>query len=112
VTGCAALLLQADPGLSPAQLEARLKTSLVWLVDSRNGQTYPRLDCSPSAVTAGGLPTTKDHCKKGGWQQYRDRDGKPLFKNQGDCVSFVATGGKNPPSQQAKPKNTRPERGQ
>jgi hypothetical protein len=37
------------------------------------------------------LPTTKDDCKNGGWQSYGD------FKNQGDCVSFVATGGENPP---------------
>jgi hypothetical protein len=27
----------------------------------------------------------------GGWQTYG------IFKKQGDCVSFVATGGKNPP---------------
>ena len=38
------------------------------------------------------LPTTKQDCKNGGWQNYG------IFKNQGDCVSFVATGGKNPPS--------------
>jgi hypothetical protein len=37
-------------------------------------------------------PTTKDQCKNGGWQSYG------IFKNQGDCVSFVATGGKNPPT--------------
>lgn len=37
------------------------------------------------------LPTSKDQCKDGGWQNY---DG---FKNQGDCVSFVATDGTNPP---------------
>ena len=37
------------------------------------------------------LPTSKQQCKHGGWQQFG-------FKNQGDCVSFVATGGKNPPS--------------
>jgi hypothetical protein len=37
------------------------------------------------------LPTSKDQCKKGGWQSYG------VFRNQGDCVSFVATGGKNPP---------------
>jgi hypothetical protein len=36
------------------------------------------------------LPTTKDQCKKGGWRQFGT-----TFKNQGDCVSFVATGGKN-----------------
>ena len=36
-------------------------------------------------------PSTKDQCKNGGWRNF------PGFKNQGDCVSFVATGGKNPP---------------
>jgi hypothetical protein len=34
-------------------------------------------------------PITKDDCKNGGWS------GWPVFKNQGDCVSYVATGGKN-----------------
>jgi hypothetical protein len=38
------------------------------------------------------LPTSKDQCKNGGWRNF------PGFKNQGDCVSFVATGGKNQPS--------------
>jgi hypothetical protein len=33
-------------------------------------------------------PSTKDDCKKGGWQDVRDDDGQP-FKNQGDCVSWV-----------------------
>jgi len=36
-------------------------------------------------------PTSADQCKKGGWQTYG------VFKNQGDCVSFVATKGKNKP---------------
>jgi hypothetical protein len=34
--------------------------------------------------------TSKEQCKDGGWQSFD-------FKNQGDCVSFLATGGKNPP---------------
>jgi hypothetical protein len=38
------------------------------------------------------LPTSKDQCKNGGWRDFG------VFKNQGDCVSFVATGGKNPPA--------------
>ena len=33
-----------------------------------------------------------DECKNGGWRAFG------VFKNQGDCVSFVATGGKNPPA--------------
>ena len=39
------------------------------------------------------LPTNKDECKKDGWKAF---NGRYTFKNQGDCVSFVATGGKNP----------------
>lgn len=38
------------------------------------------------------MPTDISDCKKGGWMNYGD-----LFKNQGDCVSFVATDGKNLP---------------
>ena len=36
---------------------------------------------------------TKDSCKKGGWQNFTSSPGP--FKNQGDCVSFFASGGKN-----------------
>ena len=41
------------------------------------------------------VPTTTDQCKKGGWQYLVDANGTP-FKNQGDCVSYVATKGRNP----------------
>jgi hypothetical protein len=36
------------------------------------------------------LPATKGACTAGGFGQFG------VFKNQGDCVSFVANGGKNP----------------
>ena len=38
---------------------------------------------------------TKDDCKHGGWQTMIDGAGNH-FKNQGDCVSYFATKGKNP----------------
>jgi hypothetical protein len=41
------------------------------------------------------VPTTqaaKDQCKNGGWKNFTS----PAFKNQGDCVSYFATGGRNP----------------
>lgn len=38
-------------------------------------------------------PTSAEQCKNGGFQTYR------LFKNQGDCVAFVETEGKNEPGQ-------------
>jgi uncharacterized membrane protein len=40
------------------------------------------------------FPSTKADCMKGGWQTFG------VFKNQGDCVSFVATGGSNAPAGQ------------
>jgi hypothetical protein len=43
-------------------------------------------------VDARPLPTAKTQCKNGGWRTYG------VFRNQGDCVSFVSTGGKNPPA--------------
>jgi hypothetical protein len=42
--------------------------------------------------TVPALPATKDECKNGGWQTFG------VFKNQGECVSFVANGGKKPPT--------------
>jgi hypothetical protein len=38
-------------------------------------------------------PTSKSQCMHGGWKSFGT-----TFKNQGDCVTFVATGGKNGPS--------------
>lgn len=38
-------------------------------------------------------PSDKEKCKKGGWQDFTTSPGP--FKNQGDCVSYFATGGKN-----------------
>lgn len=40
-------------------------------------------------------PTSKAQCKHGGWQSFMNPG---TFKNQGDCVSYVATNGKNGPN--------------
>jgi len=38
-----------------------------------------------------GPPNGNDECKEGGWREF----GFPRrFKNQGDCVSYLATAGK------------------
>ena len=37
-------------------------------------------------------PTSASQCKNGGWRSFG------IFRNQGDCVSFVATGGRNAPA--------------
>jgi hypothetical protein len=55
---------------------------------------------TPTPVTSGDiritdaqpLPTSKDQCKNGHWRDFS------VFKNEGACVSFVATGDKNQPA--------------
>jgi hypothetical protein len=44
-------------------------------------------------VSDGLRPTRREQCKGGGWREFGG-----LFRNQGSCVSFVATGGESPPS--------------
>lgn len=43
-------------------------------------------------ITLVARPTTKEQCKDGGWRTYS------VFKNQGDCVSYIATGTRNQPA--------------
>jgi hypothetical protein len=45
------------------------------------------IDGSISIVDAPAQPTSKDQCKQGGWRAFG------AFKNQGECVSFVVSGG-------------------
>ena len=40
--------------------------------------------------TQTGAPTSKNSCKKGGWKTFTS----PKFKNQGQCVSYVASHGR------------------
>jgi hypothetical protein len=49
------------------------------------------LSFSESFGSTGGV---QKQCKHGGWKSFGT-----VFKNQGDCVSFFATRGKNPPSE-------------
>lgn len=39
------------------------------------------------------VASDKERCKNGGWQSFTSAPGP--FKNQGDCVSYFASGGKN-----------------
>jgi choice-of-anchor C domain-containing protein len=41
------------------------------------------------------IAATRGDCKNGGWREMVDADGN-RFKNQGDCVSYLATDGRNP----------------
>jgi hypothetical protein len=61
--------------------------------NNRNGvQDPPEPTAQATKTWVPALPTDQDQCKKGGWQTYG------VFKNQGDCVSFVATHGRNQPA--------------
>lgn len=44
-TACAALLLEADPTLTPAEIEEALEASPTLVTDATNGLMFPRLDC-------------------------------------------------------------------
>ncbi len=63
-----------------------------YTIGSSNSDTVTIADNDDPTPVPGTMPTSKDECKKGGWQAFG------VFKNQGDCVSWVATGGKNPPA--------------
>lgn len=65
-----------------------------WSVTSGSGSTKAtwRVSCSRLGSPPP-TPTSKKQCKHAGWTNFGSR-----FKNQGDCVSFVATRGKNPPN--------------
>ena len=77
----------ADPGYSSGRFVVGAGAHSVGIVASTSpfdggGTAFLRFD-----VFSAGM------CKKGGWTTFQ-----PAFKNQGDCVSFVATGGRNDPA--------------
>jgi hypothetical protein len=65
--------------------------------------TYEVPVVQPPAAT---VPTTRQECMNGGWRNLADANGH-TFKNQGDCVSYVSTHGRNPGAGQS-PSTTTP----
>jgi hypothetical protein len=67
---------------------------LVWVPQGGGAgpQASPQNTAEFDVVISVPSPTSADQCKKDGWQTFG------IFKNQGDCVSFVATRGKNQPA--------------
>ncbi len=87
---------ESNPGL--AQNDSRTVRTMLFREsgtadpsNSSKGYLIDNLSMLSGAIPPN-LPTTKDQCMNGGWRNYL------VFKNQGDCVSFVATKGKNKPS--------------
>jgi hypothetical protein len=58
----------------------------VQIVHNHDGGYDKSYDFEPQI----GPPLDKDECKKGGWMSFNT----PVFRNQGDCVSFVASSGR------------------
>jgi hypothetical protein len=99
-TGTCAVLAGAGgpPFYTLAGLKAACPNAVVIGFGVNVGSFNPGYDVETDLVDFNGTvydfqlaPTSKDECKNGGWQNYSN----PTFKNQGDCVSYVATGGKN-----------------
>lgn len=53
--GCAADILEADPSLTPDEIESALKLNGVSVTDAKNALTFPRIDCLET-IDALGLP--------------------------------------------------------
>jgi hypothetical protein len=70
--------------------DATGSSSVLSFTSTTDGKCGPALDM---VIVRETLPTA-DKCKKGGWESMVDSVGNP-FKNQGDCVSFYATGERN-----------------
>jgi len=68
--GVAALLLDASPGLSPADIRQALSSTGVPIYDSRNGLTFPRIDAlaalSSVPLCGDGLVAATEECDDGG----------------------------------------------
>jgi hypothetical protein len=58
------------------------------------GQADVDADGIGTACDSKEIPTAAVDCKKDGWRTF---NGRYAFRNQGDCVSYVATGGRNGP---------------
>ncbi|MCU1485143.1 MAG: hypothetical protein JWN67_1889 [Actinomycetia bacterium] len=74
-------LLLADNDFNPSVCD--------WCYGDNSGSMTVTITVTPAAPA---VPTDKAQCKADGWRTFN------LFKNQGDCVSYVATHGRNQPA--------------
>lgn len=62
-------------------------TGIQLIQDETGSATLSNIMVNGQTVSYSNAPTTKDQCKKGGWQTSTDLNGNS-FKNQGQCVSY------------------------
>jgi hypothetical protein len=65
------------------------------VIDAVAGQVTLNGAAVPGPITLVGPPVATDECRGGKWQSFNFPG---AFKNQGDCVSYVATRGTNAPA--------------
>jgi hypothetical protein len=90
----------------PLEIDLAAGLSLSKWVDPRDGSSLPPVFAAGSVTSIAqpaddwstvvgsvltAVPEAKDACKGGGWMTFDN----PVVKNQGDCVSYVATGGQH-----------------
>ena len=61
-------------------------TIITWTATDAGGNPS---SCQQTITVVPNAPTTKDQCKNNGWRSFTN----PTFRNEGDCVSFVARAG-------------------
>lgn len=69
-------------------------TTQIGVLDPTTGSSSAETNRGPARIlgeTLVGPPTSLHECKHGGWKTFNT----PSFKNQGDCVAYVATRGRN-----------------
>ena len=98
-------LLQVGPNSRSGNITAILQTlagqTVVISFEEQDNLGFFNATLDDVKLLLAVLPTDKDQCKDGGWETFVNvNTGQNIFKNQGDCVSFVATKGKNAPAYQ------------
>lgn len=69
-------------------LDISLVTDAGWAVGGNQTVLFDNTDIDGTVYTfEPNVPTSKDQCKQGGWQNLENANGQP-FKNQGQCVSY------------------------
>jgi hypothetical protein len=95
--------LQVGPNLRSSNLTGLLQTyagqTIVVSFEEQETFYYFNATLDDVKLRVSTLPTNKDQCKGNEWASFINViTGVQIFKNQGDCVSFVETKGKNPPA--------------
>jgi hypothetical protein len=94
--------LPPSPSLDTAALSERVPSTSPPNCSAPGPVIWAYFDPGPlrvygDIIVTAALPGSTEQCKDGLWRDFG------LFKNQGDCVSFMATGGRNAPANELSP---------